>query len=142
MCLYHLQQNVQMLMHKEIPVQHIYIQQPTIDSHKRNKCRWRWLSMLTELITMKENKIFYRGLLRPSRSKSIGWHRPSSFIKLEFWKCETNAVVPWIRAYAREATFSLLNLSHFLPSKAWKHYIPELHKSWILILEALFIVQS
>lgn len=54
----------------------------------------------------------------PSVQKRIGRQRLSSFIKLEFWKWATRADFPWIRAYARAATFSLLNFSHFLPLNA------------------------
>lgn len=56
----------------------------------------------------------------PSVWKRIGRHLLSSFIKLEFWKWAIRAALPWIRAYARDATFSLLNFSHFLPLNAWK----------------------
>lgn len=54
----------------------------------------------------------------PSELNRIGRQRLSSFIKLEFWKWATSAALPWIRAYAREATFSLLNFSHFFPLNA------------------------
>ena len=54
--------------------------------------------------------------LGPSVWNSMGRHLLSSFIKLEFWKCAMSAAFPWMRAYARVATFSLLNFSHFLPS--------------------------
>lgn len=58
----------------------------------------------------------------PSDWKTIGRQRLSSFIKLEFWKCEIRADFPWILAYAKEATFSLLNFSHFFPLNACKYY--------------------
>lgn len=51
----------------------------------------------------------------PSLWKSIGRHHFSSFIRLEFWKWAIKAFLPWILAYASDATFSLLNFSHFLP---------------------------
>lgn len=56
----------------------------------------------------------------PSVWKRIGRQRLSSFIKLEFWKWAIRAAFPWILAYAMDATFSLLNFSHFLPLNAWK----------------------
>jgi hypothetical protein len=69
----------------------------------------------------------------PSVWKSIGRQRLSSFIKLEFWKCAIRAAFPWIRAYARDATFSLLNFSHFLPLNACKRHVqPQLVSSFHL----------
>lgn len=59
----------------------------------------------------------------PSVWNRIGRHRLSSFIKLEFWKWAIRAAFPWIRAYASDATFSLLNFSHFLPLNAWQDII-------------------
>lgn len=57
----------------------------------------------------------------PSVLKRMGRHRLSSFIKLEFWKCAIRAAFPWMRAYASDATFSLLNFSHFFPLNACKN---------------------
>lgn len=51
----------------------------------------------------------------PSQWKRMGRHRLSSFIRLEFWKWEIRATLPCILAYAKDATFSLLNFSHFFP---------------------------
>ena len=59
----------------------------------------------------------------PSVWKRIGRQRLSSFIKLEFWKWAISATFPWIRAYVRVATFSLLNFSHFFPLKACKFFL-------------------
>jgi hypothetical protein len=53
----------------------------------------------------------------PSEFRRMGLHRLSSFIRLEFWKCATNAAFPCMRAYANDTTFSLLNFSHFFPLK-------------------------
>ena len=56
--------------------------------------------------------------LGPSVLKRMGLHLLSSFIKLEFWKCAMRAAFPCMRAYASNATFSLLNFSHFFPLNA------------------------
>lgn len=58
----------------------------------------------------------------PSEWKRIGRHLLSSFIKLEFWKWAIRAAFPWMRAYASDATFSLLNFSHFLPLNACRKF--------------------
>lgn len=53
--------------------------------------------------------------LGPSALNRMGLQRLSSFIKLEFWKWAISAALPCMRAYASDATFSLLNFSHFFP---------------------------
>lgn len=82
----------------------------------KNTCNVRDEWILKEIYT-------WSPALGPSVLKRIGLQRLSSFIKLEFWKWAMRAAFPCIRAYASDATFSLLNFSHFFPSNTCQNCI-------------------